>query len=482
MKIIIATPEAVPFVKTGGLGDVAGALLKEFRRRDMDASLVLPLYKAIRKDLKLRRTGKTVSMKMGEQAVGGEIWATDGTDSPAAYFIECDELFGRDYLYGPPDGDYPDNSLRFAFFSRAVLELCMAMDIRPDVIHCNDWQTGLLPLYIKTLYGDYFGGTATLYTIHNLGYQGIFPAADMKSLGIGRNYFSPEGIEFYGKVNFMKAGLVYSDLINTVSVTYAGEILRKEYGFGLEGVLKMRKGDLCGITNGIDYDEWDPAGDALIPAKYGPDDPGPKEMCKKALLRETGLGNETAPLLGVVSRFTSQKGIDLISQAIAGGLVDLGVNIAVLGSGEPYYQDLLSGLAEKWKGRVFVKIGFDDRLARLIYAGADFFLMPSLYEPCGLSQLIALRYGTVPIVRKTGGLVDTVREYDHIAGKGTGFFFEDYTPSALLGAVKRALCVFVDKKGMGRAVRAGMMEDFSWEGPVDEYFRLYKRAMHKVNE
>lgn len=458
---------------------MTGALVKEFRRRNMQASLVLPLYKEIKNNFSLEQTGKTFGLKMGDGLVEGEVWASDKSPVPQAYFIKCERLYDRPGLYGLAGNDYPDNALRFAFFSRAVLETCLVMDIRPDVIHCNDWQTGMLPLYLNGLYRKHFDRTATLYTIHNLGYQGIFVASDMKYTGVGEDYFTPEGIEFYGKINFMKAGLNYSDLLTTVSETYSREILEKESGFGLEGVLDRRKEDLYGVINGIDYDVWDPAKDEMIPKKYVPADLRGKADCRRALLLEAGIRHEKRPLFGVVSRFSGQKGIDLISES-ADDLVRLGMNIVVLGSGEAYYQDLLSEIAGRNPGRIFVRAGFEERFARLIYAGCDFFLMPSRYEPCGLGQLIALKYGAVPVVRKTGGLADTVRDYEHLSARGTGFLFEDYTPSALKNAVKRAACVFVDKRRLGGVVRDAMREDFSWARPADVYLGLYEKAVNRV--
>jgi starch synthase len=480
MRILIATSEAVPYVKTGGLGDVTGALLSEFRKQNLDASLILPLYRTIRESFPLYRTGATVLVRMGEASFRGGIWASDGSSSPRAYFIECEEFFGRAELYGTPVGDYPDNAARFAFFSRAVLDACIAMNIRPDVIHCNDWQTGLLPLYLKDHYRDFFRETATLFTIHNIGYQGIFPPSALWTAGIGRNYFHPGAIEFYGKINFMKAGLLYSDLISTVSATYAKEILRKEFGFGLEGVLRRRQADLYGVMNGIDYDEWDPSRDTEIAARYGTDDLKGKAACRKALLEEAGLTKTNSPLFGVVSRFSSQKGIDLIADAAA-ELIDLGISLVILGKGEAYYQNLLTEIAGRNEGRMFAKIGFEEELARRIYAGCDFFLMPSSYEPCGLGQLIALKYGTIPVARRTGGLADSIQDYDHLGAKGTGFLFDDFTPSAMRDAVKRALCLFTEERRRTRAVLEGMREDFSWQKPAGEYIALYEKARGKVN-
>ncbi len=480
MKILIATSEAVPYAKTGGLGDVTGALLSEFRRRGVDASLILPLYRTIRDSFTLHRTGIPIHIRMGAASFGGEIWASDGSSMPRAYFIDCEDLFGRAEFYGTPAGDYPDNASRFAFFARAVLEACIAMEIRPDVIHCNDWQTALLPLYLKDHYRAFFPETATLFTIHNIGYQGIFPPAALPAAGIGRHYFHPGAIEFFGKINFMKAGLLYSDLINTVSPTYAKEIVTREFGFGLEGVLRKRMSDLYGVMNGIDYEDWDPMNDRGIQARYGADDLRGKAACKKALLKEAHLTGPNSPLFGVVSRFSSQKGIDLIADA-AEEIVGLGAGLVIVGKGEAYYQNLLAEIAVRHRGRMFVKIGFEEGLARRIYAGCDFFLMPSSYEPCGLSQLIALRYGTIPVARRTGGLADSICDYDHLAAKGTGFLFDDFTPSGLRDSVKRALCLFTDESRRGRVAAAGMREDFSWEMPAGKYIGLYEKARRKVN-
>jgi starch synthase len=481
MRILIASPEATPYAKTGGLADVAGALLKEFCGLKDKASLVLPLYKRIAEKFSLHRTGKSFIVPMGAANVEGRVWVSEDTVTPRAYFIECEELYGRKELYGTARGDYPDNALRFAFFSRAVMETCLAMDIRPDIIHCNDWQTGMLPLYLRTFYRDraHLKKTATLFTVHNLGYQGLFPPSDIVLTGLGNEYFTPERLEFYGRLNFMKAGLLYADLLNTVSKTYAAEILDADYGFGLEGVLRMRRHDLYGVINGLDYEEWNPASDRFIPAHYDVDDPAGKGLCRKRLLHETGLRDEHRPLFGIVSRLSSQKGLDLISGSVD-RLVRLGLNIVILGKGDEYYQNLLASLAGKHPGRVFVKIGFRESLAHTIYAGCDFFLMPSKYEPCGLGQLIALRYGTIPVARKTGGLADTIEDYDHLKSKGTGFLFSGYTPDALLDAVKRALCVYADRKKMEKMISEAMKTDFHWIKSAQEYRELYSKAVRKV--
>ena len=481
MRILIASAEAIPYIKTGGLADVAGALLKELRALKEKASLVLPLYRRISDKFRLHLAGKSFSVPMGTADIKGRVWVSDETDVPGAYFIECEELFGRKEIYGTSKGDYRDNALRFAFFSRAVIETCLAMDIRPDVIHCNDWQTAMIPLYLRDFYADRagIGKTATLYTIHNLGYQGLFPRADISYTGLGDDYFTPERLEFYGRLNFMKAGLLYADLLSTVSKSYAAEVLDPEYGFGLEGVLRMRRHDLYGVLNGLDYEEWDPASDRFLPDRYDKGDLSGKRLCRQMLLKETGVRDEGRPLFGVVTRFSSQKGLDIIVEA-ADRMVRLGVNMVILGKGDEYYQELLASIAGRHPGRVFVKIGFRESLAHMIYAGCDFFLMPSRYEPCGLGQMIALRYGTVPVARQTGGLADTIEDYDHLRARGNGFLFSDYGPSSLLDAVKRALCVYGDGEKMGKLVTSAMKADFSWKKSAGKYLELYGKAARRV--
>ena len=380
-----------------------------------------------------------------------------------------------------PQGDYPDNAVRFIFFSRAILEVCLALRLKPDVIHCNDWQTALVPLYLKSIYKDnaWFSGTSTLFTIHNLGYQGIFDSSALLQTGLGREYFVPERLEFYGKLNLMKAGLLYADLINTVSVTYAREIQQSEYGFGLDGVLRKRAGDLSGIINGIDYEEWDPEKDPLIPSRYGLNEMKGKTRCRKALIKEAAFADEKLPVFALISRLSEQKGVALVLRSLE-SLLDLGLNLAVLGKGDEKFETLFQKAGRSYKGRMFVHVGFGERLARLMYAGSDFFLMPSLYEPCGLGQLIAMKYGTVPVARRTGGLADTIRDYDHMSHTGTGFLFSDYSHFAMQDAVKRAICVFTDMKQRREMVREVMESDFSWSGSTDKYVALYRKALRRA--
>lgn len=481
MNILIACSEAVPYAKTGGLADVTGALLREFRKERLNASLILPLYSGIKQGFRLVRTGRTVRVPMGNFEIEGVIWTTDRRRQSETYFIECDPFFARPELYGTGEGDYTDNALRYIFFSRAVLEACLALDIAPDVIHCNDWQTAMVPLYLRTIYraNKRFRKTVSLLTVHNLGYQGIFDAGTMAYTGLGREFFVPEKLEFFGKLNFLKAGLLYADILNTVSPTYAREILSPDQGFGLDGVLRMRESDLYGIINGIDPVEWDPTGDALLPANYTAGDLAGKHKCKAAFCREAGISDRKAPLLGMVSRLSSQKGIDLVLRAFD-DLVSLGVTVAVLGRGDEAYQTALARKAQQHEGKVKITIGFEEAGAHQVYAASDFFLMPSLYEPCGIGQLIAMRYGTVPIARRTGGIADTVDDLDHLRGTGSGILFQDMSPSAFLDAVKRALCVYRDPAYVNNLVRSSMSREFFWRDSAREYLALYRKSPKKA--
>jgi len=482
MKILIASPEAVPFVKTGGLADVAGALCKEFRRMKHRAYIVLPLYKQIKQNRSLLNdTGITINVPVGDRIIAGRIFS----DSLSAYFIECDEFFDRQELYGTAEGDYADNASRFIFFSRGVIEACKALDFRPDIIHCNDWQTGLIPLYLKTLYSRdaFFAKTAVFFTIHNLGYQGVFPASEMPLTNLGWEFFHSEGIEFYGKINLLKAGLISADLLGTVSETYAREILSREFGFGLDGVLRKRQSDIFGVINGIDFEEWDPSKDKFLPASFSSKDISGKALCKREAIKEifrTGDLNsaERMPLIGMVGRFSEQKGLDLVIQSIP-GILSFGVRLAILGKGDERFRKSLSEIGEKYKGMISVITEFDNRLAHMIYAGSDFFLMPSQYEPCGLGQLIALRYGAIPVARRTGGLADTIQDFEPLASKGTGFLFSDYTPSAMMDALKRGFCLYTDADKKCRMIQDGMLQDFSWRRSAGKYIGIYRNLKKK---
>jgi starch synthase len=353
----------------------------------------------------------------------------------------------------------------------------MALGVRPDVIHCNDWQTGLVPLYLKSLYkNSFFKKTATVFTIHNLGYQGLFSASDFLLTGLGGEWFTPDGIEFYGKVNFLKAGLIGADSITTVSLTYAKEILTPQYGHGLEGVLKKRSDRLYGILNGIDTEEWNPRTDPYIPATYEPSDTGGKALCRKRLMEECMLkDSERFPLAAIVGRLSEQKGLDILIDSVE-EIISMGARLIMLGKGDERLQTRILEVAERYKELVFVKIGYDVSFAHRIYAGSDIFLMPSQYEPCGLGQMIAMTYGTIPVARKTGGLADTIVDYEPLKEYGTGFLFEDYRAAALRECMKRALCFYTDGRRWNPVVSNAMMKDFSWASSAAQYLKLYAEA------
>jgi starch synthase len=488
---LLATPEAVPFAKTGGLADVTGTIPKHLRLMGHDVAVVMPLYRMAR--AKARDLGEPVSsfaIDVHDHRVEGRVFRSTAPDDIPFYLVECDRYFDRPQLYGTPEGDFPDNAERFTFFSRAVLELASALSerlpdgTRPapiDVLHLHDWQTALVPVYLRTIYAGraFARDTATLLTIHNLAYQGLFWHWDMKLTGLDWSLFTPERLEFYGKVNFLKGGIVYADAISTVSRTYGREIQTVEFGCGLEGVLRNRAADLSGILNGVDYDEWAPEHDPLIPASYGPADTAPKAASKALLQREFGLREDAAtPLIGMVSRLVDQKGLDIFARALD-EIMALDLEIAILGTGDERYHRLLTDLAEQYRGKLAVRLAFDNRLAHLVEAGADMFLMPSRYEPCGLNQLYSLKYGTVPIVRATGGLADTISDVSKNGEGANGFTFQEYSAQALAETVARAVACFGDKRRWKKIMSVGMAQDWSWKRSAEEYSELYARIVQK---
>ncbi|MFO0751975.1 MAG: glycogen/starch synthase [Thermodesulfovibrionales bacterium] len=486
MRIGLVAPEAVPFSKTGGLADVAGTLYREFLDRGMEVSLFVPLYRTTKERFggELHDTGIDLDIPLGNAVrkcrvfVNRGSWAAGGGEAAGkaagkgvVFFVGSDEYFDRDELYGTSRGDYPDNDQRFAFFCRSVLEICVRFDLSPDVLHCNDWQTGLIPLYLKTLYRDApaLRGALSVLTIHNLGYQGLFPPQTMIVTGLPHDLFSPDGVEFYGRVNFLKAGIVGADLITTVSETYAQEILQEEAGFGLDGILRKRRDSIVGIVNGIDYREWDPAADRQLPQTFSREDPAGKQACKTALLRRCALqGDERTPLLCFIGRLSTQKGVDILAEAIP-EMILRGAVLVVIGRGDALYLAMMDSLAARFPRSFSFCSSFDEPLAHLAYAGSDLFLMPSQYEPCGLGQMISMRYGSLPVARKTGGLSDTVEDGT------TGFLFTDSSASALVHAVQRALAAYADGKAWKRMVRNAMGRDFSWEKSAKAYLALYRR-------
>jgi starch synthase len=476
MRILLASSEVAPFAKTGGLADVAGALPKALQRLGHDVRVVLPKYRMVDADKHgLRLTLRTLPVPVAGALMEGAVW--EGAIGPVpTYFIQQDEYFDRDGLYQVEGRDHPDNAERFAFFSRAVLELTRAVNFSPAVFHCNDWQTGLVPTYLRTTYQHTadLRGAGVLFTIHNLGYQGLFRPAAMAVANLAPDLFNPFGVEFYGKVNYLKAGLVFSDLINTVSKKYAQEIQTEEFGAGLDGVLRSRQRDVYGILNGIDYDEWHPSRDTLIAARFSRETLKGKATCKAALQRAFGLPEKPdAPVLAVISRLAVQKGIDLVAEVLD-QMLALNTQFVLLGTGEPPLHKAFEAIKAKHPAQVGLKLGFDVGLSHQIEAGADMFLMPSRYEPCGLNQMYSLAYGTIPLVRATGGLDDTIQPYHPGSGQGNGFKFAEASAAALLGTVKEAVALYRKPEQWKRLVQNAMACDFSWDRSAREYEALYR--------
>ncbi len=481
MKILFAASEAAPFARTGGLGDVAGALPQALSRLGHDVRLIMPLYRAVdvtRHRLREAASGLDVPASVGSEKV--DILEGHLPGGTRVYFVRHELSFDRDGLYQAPSGDdYPDNAERFALFCRATLEACRALSFRPEVLHAHDWQTALLPVYLKTILHDdpFFGAAATVFTIHNLGYQGLFPSDTLPRLGLPLNLFTPTGLEFFGKVNLLKGGLGFADLLTTVSRRYSQEIQTSEQGFGLDGVLSDRKSDLFGILNGIDPDEWNPAIDPHIAAHYTAADLSGKVRCKQDLQQRLRLPvRADVPLLGVISRLAEQKGLDLLRD-IQETLMALDLQLVLLGSGEKALEAAFLEAAAKHPSKVGVRIGFDTPLSHQIEAGADLFLMPSRYEPCGLNQMYSLAYGTIPVVRATGGLDDTIVQFDPETGRGNGFKFEEASAAAFFQAIRQALELFPDKAQWGRLVGNAMAADFTWQRSAREYEQVYRRAL-----
>ena len=486
LRVLLVSPEAVPFAKTGGLADVAGALPRELARLGHEVKLVIPRYGAIDGTAHgFKEWGRLkVSTFAGPiTAIIEEAFLPGTTASVLA--VKHDPYFGRDGLYQQAGVDYPDNLERFAFFCRAVMELLRALEQHaawtPDLIHVHDWQTALCPVYLRTLSGAPVGikRPRSLFTVHNLGYQGIFPASDYPKCGLGPELFTSRTLEFHGSVNLMKGGLVFADFVNTVSPTYSREIQTGEFGFGLDGVVAERRDRLAGVVNGIDVEVWNPATDPHLPVRYSAADLSGKAACKTALQREMGLPPAGVPLLGVISRLASQKGLDLLADILP-ELMMLDVQLVLLGTGDPLYETSFRSLLARYPTKLGLRIGFDEGLAHRIEAGADMFLMPSRYEPCGLNQMYSLRYGTVPIVRRTGGLADTVVPYSPLAlkeGRATGFVFGEATAQALLNTVLLALRVYCDPEEWRSLMLAGMRTDVSWAQSARQYEQLYRRVL-----
>jgi starch synthase len=477
MRITFAASEGVPYSKTGGLADVVGALPKAVAALGHEVSVFLPRYKQTR----LRQEHVVIanlSIPMQDHLLFCQIVDGGRQDGVQFYFVEHPEFTFRDGLYGDSRGDYPDNAERFAMFCRAVIEASKRLGT-PDVFHVHDWQAALVPVLLRSLYAQDtdFAHTATVLTIHNIGYQGLFPNTVMPKLLLPWTLFTMDRLEFFDKVNFLKGGIVFSDYITTVSKTYAREIQTKEYGFGLNGTIARRQDRVIGIVNGVDYGEWNPEMDRYLPATFSTSDLSGKSRCKLALLEEYGISETKAdwPVVGVISRFAAQKGFDLMEAALP-QLLSEDIVLLVLGTGEVHYEAMFRRLQRRFPDRLCVKIAYDNRLAHLVEAGSDLFLMPSHYEPCGLTQIYSMRYGTVPVVRATGGLEDTVEQWNPAKRTGTGFKFAGYTAAELRAAMRQALAVFTKKNDWKQIMQNGMRQNFSWDEPAREYVAVYEAA------
>jgi starch synthase len=476
VRILFVASEGLPFSKTGGLADVVEALPKALVAQGHEVAVVLPRYRETKATAVVM---PSLTIPMGGTRLRFPAIA-DGTllSGVRYYFVDDPAYFDRDGLYGGSAGDYPDNAERYAEFCRAAIEV--SKHVWPaDVFHCHDWQTALVPVLLRTSYGDdpLVKDTPVVFSIHNMGYHGQFTKDVLDRVGLPQVLFQPSGIEFYGSVNLLKGGLVYADYLTTVSRKYAEEIQTPEYGYGLDGVARTRTDRLVGILNGVDYTAWNPEKDKLIAARYSAKDLSGKQVCKQELLELFGLSHDhlERPLIGIVSRFADQKGFVLIAEK-AHELMREDLVLVVLGTGERKYEDLFRALEAAYPGRVGVKIAYDNEMAHKVEAGADMFLMPSRYEPSGLNQMYSLKYGTVPIVRATGGLDDSIEPFDVEHGTGTGFKFKEYTGEALLYAVRQALHHYMDERIWKRIQLNGMAKDFSWKGPAAEYAKLYEAA------
>jgi starch synthase len=481
VRILMVTPEATPFAQTGGLGEVMSALPAALTQLGLEVDVLMPKYRGINPEtFALTKTDMRIVVTLNAKNVGATIWQHMDPRGVRYLFLECDDYYDREYLYGTPDGDYPDNSERFVFLSRAAIEMALAGNVPYDVFHCHDWQTALTPVYLRTLYAGerLVEQSASVMTIHNLGYQGIFWHLDMPLVGVGWEFFTPKHMEFHGKVNFIKSGIVFSDEVNTVSPGYCKEVLTPEFGFGLEGVLLEKMDRFSGILNGVDYTIWNPASDPFIAQTYSPEDPSGKQACKEDLQRIAQLPvRPEVPVIAMVSRLSSQKGIDLLEAAVP-ALMKHDIQLVLLGDGEIRYQRTFREFSEDYPDKTGIFLRYDYALAHRIFAGADMVLVPSRYEPCGLNQLYALKYGTAPIVRATGGLGDTVESFDPERDAGTGFKFDHADPGLLEAAIEEAVRTYVnDPDTWRRLMVRGMVQDFSWQRSAMEYARLYAQAV-----
>jgi starch synthase len=483
MRVLLCASECVPFAKTGGLADVVSALGKILPKNKVETCVILPKYKVIdERKFRLKKIINEIIIPIGDRYEKASIWQGKLQKETIVYFIDAGKYFAREYLYRSPEGDYPDNNERFIFFSRACLEATKAVNFQPDIIHCHDWETALIPAYLKTLYriDAFFHKTRTVLTIHNIAYQGLYPKDTMWLAGFSWIDFTPDKLEYYDMINFLKAGIVYADVITTVSPTYAQEVQSSnEFGRGMEGVLSARKDDFYGILNGIDYDEWSPEKDKYIPARFSSKNVSNKYVCKDKLCEAVGFQPDSSiPLIGMVTRLDPQKGLELIAQSIH-SILNMNLRLIILGVGDKIYQDALSLIAQEYPQKMKVRLEFNNPLAHMIYAGSDMLLIPSRFEPCGLTQMIAMAYGTIPIATKTGGLADTVADFSPENPSGNGIVIQEYSSTALISAIERAIKYYMDKNLWKILMNNAFKKKFTWDRSVKEYIKIYKIALKK---
>ena len=476
MKIAFIASEIAPFAFTGGLGDLGASLPACFSRMNAQVSRIMPFYRSVSEgSFAIKDTGLRLDVPVGFKVYRAEVWMAE-EPAPPTYFIRRDEFFDRTHLYGLPERDYDDNFDRFIFFQKAAVALIDALSLQVDIVHCIDWQTGLVPLFLRNgIHGMGRGGREKIvFTIHNLAYQGVFPGALYSLTNLPFACFSVDMLEYYGNINCMKAGITCSDFVTVPSPTYAQEIQTEVGGFGLHGVLARASSKLRGILHGVDYSVWDPRSDVHIARLYSPEDMSGKEACKKALIEESAFNVALdEPLIGMIARLVDHKGLDILADAMP-SLMKMGVGFVLLGIGSDKYHRLCREWMERWPGRCYAKLGYDVPFAHKIEAGADMFLMPSRFEPHGQNQIYSMRYGTLPVVHATGGLEDTVRDISDADGTGTGFKFAAYTSDAMLSAISRAVTLYRDRDAWRAAMQRAMAENFSWDRSAATYMDLFQ--------
>jgi len=483
LKILFVSAECAPFAKTGGLGDVAGSLPGFLAKLGHQVIVVIPMYSFIdRKKYKIIGAIKKMNVQMGDELISCSVNKTTLDNNVPVYFIEYEPFFGRPAIYHDDNfNDYYDNPKRFSFLSKAALQLCHELKYKPDIVHANDWHTAILPAYIKKIYYDdpLFRNTASVLTIHNIAHQGRFARYYFAYTGLGDEDFTSDKFECFSATNFLKGGIHFADIVNTVSKGYALETIALTGGYGLDSFLNNKGNNYIGILNGVDYLQWDPGIDALIPANFTSVNMKGKTVCKKALQKQFGLESTSSiPVIGIVSRLVEQKGLYILSECIEEIINTMNVQFVILGAGDNQLESFFGNLPKQFPGKIGSYIGYSDELAHLIEAGSDFFLMPSLFEPCGLNQIYSLKYGTLPIVRATGGLDDTVENYNPDIGEGTGFKFWEASAKAIYNTVMWALDTYTNRKPhFKKLIKNAMKQHYSWDDSAQEYVKLYRRAI-----